>query len=236
MRWGAGIALVALLAGAGALAATELRSPGLATAGSGQVAALNTILSSASSPAAGAGSSSAPGTAAAATAAASSATASSSAASSADSAALSPTAPVPAGRSAVAGRCRRAVTRLRAANHPRAAALVGRFCRNRLVRLRALGGMHGQFTFKTKSGSRTIAFARGVLESVTAGQVVVKSADGTTWTWDLVASTVVREKGKAVGRSVLATGEQVFAGGPVVSGKNDARLIVIRPGNGPSSG
>jgi hypothetical protein len=230
MRWGAGIALVALLAGGGALAATELRSPGPATAGSGQAAALNTILSSASSPAAGAASSSAPGTAAAATAA------SSSAASSADSAALSSATPGSAGQPAVAGRCRRAVTRLRAASHPRAAAIVGRFCRNRLVRLRALGGMHGQFTFKARSGSRTIAFARGVLESATPGQVVVKSADGTTWTWDLVATTVVREKGNVVGHGVLASGEQVFAGGPVVSGENDARLIVIRPGSGSSSG
>jgi hypothetical protein len=235
MRWGAGIALVALLAGGGALAATELTSgPGPATAGSGQAAALNSILSSASSPASGAASSPAPGTAAASGTTAASAT--TAAASSADSAALSSAIPVSAGGSTVAGRCGRAVIRLRAARHPRAAVIVGRFCRNRLVRLRALGGMHGQFTFRTKSGSRTIAFARGVLESATAGQVVVKSADGSTWTWYLVASTVVREQGKVVGRSVLASGEQVFAGGPVVGGKNDARLIVIRPGNGSSAG
>jgi hypothetical protein len=239
MRWGAGIALVALLAGGGALAATELTSgPGPATAGSGQAAALNSVLSSASSPASGAASSPAPGTAAAsgttAVSGTTAASATTAAASSADSGALSSA--VSAGGSTVAGRCGRAVIRLRAARHPRAAVIVGRFCRNRLVRLRALGGMHGQFTFRTKSGSRTIAFARGVLESATAGQVVVKSADGSTWTWYLVASTVVREQGKAVGRGVLGSGEQVFAGGPVVGGKNDARLIVIRPGNGSPAG
>jgi hypothetical protein len=234
-RWGAGIALAALLAGGGALAATELASSAApATAGSGQAAALNTILSSASSPASGGALSSAPGTTAG-PAASSSTAASSSAASSADAAALTSTTPASAGWPAVAGRCRQAVIRLRATRHPRAALVVGRFCRNRLVRLRALGGLHGQFTFRTKSGPRTLAFARGVLESVTAGQAVVKCADGTTWTWDLVASTVVRDEGNVVGRSALTSGEQVFAGGPVVSGANDARLIVIRPGKASSS-
>ena len=118
--------------------------------------------------------------------------------------------------------------------------MVARFCRNRLLRLRVLGGLHGQFTFRTKSGTRTLAFARGVLESVSAGQVIVKSADGTTWAWNLVSSTVVREQGKKVARTALADGEQVFAGGPVVSDASDARLIVIRPaaasGAGDSNG
>ena len=98
-----------------------------------------------------------------------------------------------------------------------------------MVRLRALGGMHGQFTFKTKSGTRTIAFARGVVEATLTGQLVVMSADSTTWTWNLVGNTVVRERGKVVARTALADGHQVFVGGPIVSGANDARLIVIRP-------
>jgi hypothetical protein len=113
--------------------------------------------------------------------------------------------------------------------------VVGRFCLGRLVRLRALGGLHGQFTFKTRTGPRTIAFARGVVTSVSGTQVVVRSADNTTWTWDLVSTTVVRENGKRVAANALADGEQVFAGGPVVSGTNDARLIVIRPASGSSA-
>jgi len=232
LRWSAGIALAALLAGGGALAATELTgSTAPAAAGSAeQAAALNTILSSASSPAAGAVSapaSSAAGAGGSVTA--SSAATAAPTVSAADAAALSASAPVAAGRAPVAGRCRRVVVRLRATRHPRAARVVARFCRNRLLRLRVLGGLHGQFTFRTKSGTRTLAFARGVLESVSAGQVIVKSADGTTWAWNLVSSTVVRELGQKVARTALADGEQVFAGGPVVSDASDARLIVIRP-------
>jgi len=114
--------------------------------------------------------------------------------------------------------------------------VVARLCRDHLVRLRALGGLHGQFTFRTKSGTRTLAFTRGVLESASTGQLVVKSADGTSWTWDLVGNTVVREQGKIVARTALADGEQVFVGGPVVSGASDARLIVIRPAAGSAAG
>jgi hypothetical protein len=99
----------------------------------------------------------------------------------------------------------------------------------RLVRLRALGGLHGQFTIRTKSGIKTIGFARGVIESVTSGDVVIKAADNTLWTWNLVSTTVVRQGGHKVGTSALKTGEQVFAGGQVASGSNNARLIVIRP-------
>ena len=240
LRWSAGIALAALLAGGGALAATELTSnPAPATSGSAeQAAALNTILSTASSPATGSASAPASSPAAGSGAVTASSSTALSAASSADAAALSSSAPVSANRGTVAGRCRRAVVRLRATRHPRAARVVGRFCRNRLVRLRVLGGLHGQFTFRTKSGTRTLAFARGVLESTSTGQVVVGSADSTTWTWNLVGNTVVREGGKVVARTALADGQQVFVGGPVVSGANDARLIVIRPAgsSGTSSG
>jgi hypothetical protein len=95
--------------------------------------------------------------------------------------------------------------------------------------------MHGEFTFKTKSGVRTIAFSRGVIQSVAGGNLVVRSADNSIWTWDLVSSTVVRQQGKKVGNSALSSGEQVFAGGPVVSGANDARLIVIRPASAKSA-
>jgi hypothetical protein len=42
-----------------------------------------------------------------------------------------------------------------------------RACRHHLRRLRRLGvlaGIHGQFTFETKSGPRTLAFERGVVD------------------------------------------------------------------------
>ena len=62
-----------------------------------------------------------------------------------------------------------------------------------------------------------------------------RAADGTTWTWDLVSNTVVRENGSKTSQSALATGEPVWVGGPVLSGVKDARLVVIRPPSGSSA-
>ena len=104
-------------------------------------------------------------------------------------------------------------------------------CRGRLGRLRLLiRGEHGQVTFRAKGGTtRTLAFERGKVTAVTGAAVTVAAADGTTWTWHLVADSVVRQGGQKVSASRLAAGQQVFAGGPVVNGADDARLIVIRP-------
>ena len=102
-----------------------------------------------------------------------------------------------------------------------------------LGRLRLLGGVDGQFTFHDKTGFRTLAFERGTIQSVSSSDVVIKAADGTTWTWVIVSDTVVRKGGSKTTTSALSAGESVFAGGPVVSGAKDARLIVIRA-TGPS--
>ena len=98
-----------------------------------------------------------------------------------------------------------------------------------LGRLRHLGGVDGTATFHNKTGFHTISFQRGTIQSVSGGNVAVKSADGTTWTWHIVSNTVVRQNGSKTTASALSAGETVFAGGPVVSGTRDARLIVIRP-------
>ncbi len=96
-------------------------------------------------------------------------------------------------------------------------------------------GIDGQFTFRGKGGTiRSVAFQRGIVQSASGGTIVVHATDGTTWTWDLVSSTVVRESGQKTTTSALATGEPVWVGGPVVSGAKDARLIVIRPPSGSS--
>jgi hypothetical protein len=97
-----------------------------------------------------------------------------------------------------------------------------------LARLRRLGGIDGEFTFHNKTGYHTLAFERGTIQSASGGDVVVKAADGTVWTWEIVSDTVVRQGGKKTTTSALAPGETVFAGGPVVGGAKDARLIVIR--------
>jgi hypothetical protein len=131
--------------------------------------------------------------------------------------------------------CLNRAKRLRAAGYPGAARAVLRYCGHRLRRLRLLGGMHGEFTFETKSGPRTIAFERGVIQSVSGSNVVVEAKDGTTWTWVLESNTVIREAGQKTTTSALSDGEQVFAGGPVISGGYDARLIAVRPDSSGSS-
>ena len=98
-----------------------------------------------------------------------------------------------------------------------------------LGRLRRLGGVEGTATFHNKKGFHTLSFERGTIQSVSGGDVVIKSPDGTTWTWKIVSDTVVRKNGAKTTTSTLSAGETVFAGGPVVSGAKDARLIVIRP-------
>jgi hypothetical protein len=108
--------------------------------------------------------------------------------------------------------------------------------RRALARLRALGGVDGEFTFHNSTGYHTLAFERGTIQSVSGSQVVVRAPDGTTWTWLFVSDTVVRQNGSKTTTSALAAGQTVFAGGPVVSGVKDARLIVIRPGSGSGSG
>jgi len=123
---------------------------------------------------------------------------------------------------------------LNAASSTAAAVSVPRI-RRALARLRALGGVDGEFTFHNSTGYHTLAFERGMIQSVSGSQVVVRASDGTTWTWLIVSDTVVRQNGTKTTASALATGQTVFAGGPVVSGAKDARLIVIRPGSGSGS-
>jgi hypothetical protein len=105
-----------------------------------------------------------------------------------------------------------------------------------LGRLRALGGVDGEFTFHNSTGYHTLAFERGTIQSLSGADVVVRSPDGTTWTWLIVSDTVVRQSGSKSTTSALAAGQTVFAGGPIVNGAKDARLIVIRPGKSGSGG
>jgi hypothetical protein len=106
----------------------------------------------------------------------------------------------------------------------------------RLARLRRLGGMYGQYTFENKKGSHTLAFERGTITSVGGGDLVVRAANGTSWTWQLISTSVVREDGTKEPESTLADGQAVFVGGPVTNGARDARLIVIRKASPSASG
>ena len=105
-----------------------------------------------------------------------------------------------------------------------------------LGRIRRLGGVEGNVTFHNTKGFHTLSFERGTIQSVTGSDVVIKSPDGTTWTWKIVSDTVVRKNGAKTTASALSAGQTAFAGGPVVSGAKDARLIVIRPAAPAGSG
>jgi hypothetical protein len=131
--------------------------------------------------------------------------------------------------------CVSRAAKLKAAGFPNLAQAVLRRCGHPLRRMRVLGGIHGQFTFETTSGPRTLAYERGVIQLISGSDVVVQAKDGTRWTWVLESNTVIRQNRQQVTASALSAGEQVFAGGPVVSGAYDARLIVIRPDSSPST-
>jgi hypothetical protein len=249
-RWTAGIALAALLAGGGVIAGMSLAggtnlsaapaastgTGGSGTAGTGggaaaqrggaapasQAALLDATLNAAGAPNAAVTTSAAGATAPA----------------SGPAAGTGATASAPAVR-----RCaqlRRAARAARRAGHPRlseadrAALARCRFIRRRIVRFFLLRGIDGQFSFRTKAGSvRTLAYVRGVIESVNNGtSIVVKAADGSSWAWQLVSTTVVRDSNGKISKSTLAVGQPVWVGGPVVSGVKDARLIFVRPPGG----
>jgi hypothetical protein len=105
-----------------------------------------------------------------------------------------------------------------------------------LARLRRLGGMYGQVSLHGKDGStRTLAFERGTVTSA-GGDLVVKAANGTTWTWTYVSDTAVRKAGQKASRSDLASGQHVLVAGPVSSGNRDARVIIVAKPKAAGSG
>ena len=225
LHWMAGLLAAALLTGGGTIAGMRLAahsppgtSSGAATGPAGttqQGALLNETLSDASSPGAlttgatltgGSGASSG-GAAAGAT-----------------------------GKASACARARHASGAARQAGLPRLSRRIGigaahcRRIRRRVFAFFLLRGVDGQFTIQTKKGTKTLAYERGVIQSVTAGKsITVKASDGTTWTWDLVSATVVRDRQGKIGQSALTSGTPVWVGGPVVQGTKDARLIVVRP-------
>jgi hypothetical protein len=117
---------------------------------------------------------------------------------------------------------RRAARRCRIARH--------HFAHHRMFRFFLLHGVDGQYTFQTAKGTKTQAFERGVIQSVSAGRsLVVKASNGDIWTWQLSSSTIVRNRDGKVAQSSLSDGTAVWVGGQVVSGAKDAALIVIDP-------
>jgi hypothetical protein len=101
-----------------------------------------------------------------------------------------------------------------------------------LARLRRLGGMYGQASFRGKDGTtRTLAYERGTVVSAdgsqTTGSAVVQAANGTTFTWQYESDTTVRKGGQKASISDVSTGEHVLVAGPITSGNRDARVIIV---------
>jgi hypothetical protein len=98
-----------------------------------------------------------------------------------------------------------------------------------LRRLFRLGAEYGDITFQTKTGSETVGFERGVVQTAATGSAVVVAPNGTSWTWNLVSNTViVKVIRKHISAATLAKGQRVFVVGTVVGGADNARLIIIR--------
>ncbi len=125
------------------------------------------------------------------------------------------------------GACARIERALRRAGYPVAARRAAAVCRSPLLRLAAVGGLHGEVTFRASDGTKTLAFERGTVQTATGSVMVVRASDGTTMTWAVGAATVVREGGRQVTAAKIKAGDVVFVGGQVVTGANDARLIRI---------
>jgi hypothetical protein len=150
-------------------------------------------------------------------------------------------APTSAGAAPVtgaAGPCARArwlhrhqpgLSRLRAARQPAAGHWLRRHCRRLAVLHLLARGLHGQLTYQTPKGFATVAFERGTVTAASGTTLTVTAADGTSWTWHLVSGTVIRRGGRRVTAAALARGQRVLAVGPVASGQDDARLIVVAP-------
>ena len=90
--------------------------------------------------------------------------------------------------------------------------------------------MYGQVAYHGRAGTVTLAFERGTVESAGGGHLVVRAADGTTWTWNLAGNAVVREHGTTA-PGALSGGARVFVAGAVSGGSKQARLVLVRAAN-----
>src|SRR5215469_12044044 len=130
--------------------------------------------------------------------------------------------------SVAVGRCAKLAQRLQSHGHPLAATRLLTFCKSPLLRLALVGGEHGEVTFQTAAGPKTIAVERGTVKAISSSAITVQAKDGTTWTWEFTTDTAVREDHQKVSQTSLSTGEMVLVAGPVVNGVRDVRLIRVR--------
>jgi hypothetical protein len=87
--------------------------------------------------------------------------------------------------------------------------------------------MHGQVTVVSKNGPKTIAFERGIVQSISGSSVVIKAADGVTWTWRIGSETRVYRDDHKVNADALAAGQRVAVLGLVAESTDRARRVLI---------
>ena len=129
--------------------------------------------------------------------------------------------------------CVAAARHLRATGHLRAARAKLRSCLRRYLRLRLRlrqlvhRAMHGQITFATRKGPKTLVFERGAIQNVSSSSMVVKAADGTTWTWSLASATIVTGGGHRTNLAALSAGQKIVVVGQLAAGADDARRVFV---------
>ncbi|MGN6244674.1 MAG: hypothetical protein ACTHQ3_13520 [Motilibacteraceae bacterium] len=108
--------------------------------------------------------------------------------------------------------------------------------RDRALRLGA-NVEHGELVVKTKDGTRNVSVQHGTVTEVTDHGLVVRSEDGTTWTYGLDAKTHVRKDGEKAAVGDLTSGDEVRVFADVTSSGRLARLVLdgrpphpMRPG------
>jgi hypothetical protein len=109
----------------------------------------------------------------------------------------------------------------------RAALIGGMPAREARLELLLRRAMHGQVTVESKNGPKTIAFDRGVVQSVSGSSVVVKAANGVTAAWQVGSEARVYQHGQEVGADALAAGQRVSVVGVVTGGTDQARRVLI---------
>ncbi|GAA4609107.1 hypothetical protein GCM10023195_36390 [Actinoallomurus liliacearum] len=98
---------------------------------------------------------------------------------------------------------------------------------HRARRVRAVRGIHGQATVRTKKGFAQVDWQRGTLTATSGGTLSVRSVDGTTWQWKTDGTTKVRKDGAKSAVSKLASGDFVVILGRDASGARTANRVVV---------
>jgi hypothetical protein len=83
-----------------------------------------------------------------------------------------------------------------------------------------------EVTVTTTNGTKTFLYLRGEITAVSAMSIIAKIRDGSTSTFAIDASTVIREQGKSITAADLAAGERAMIfGSKNADGTYTARLI-----------